>query len=176
MLRRPARLSLIAFSVLLAKNHLKHREMTFRLLFYQRARVYIHGSMRKRLMRIIRVTVPGWTEKCNRKCEWTGEKRTEAAQNEEGRWCATWGTKSMMAWFTLIDNYSVISEETRHRPNLVCNHFLLTYVLQSHNNIMHTKAERPTETLRVICVSVTVIHLQTELPNAENACSRKPGW
>lgn len=82
----------------------------------------------------------------------------------------------MMAWFTLIDNYSVISEETRHRPNLVCNHFLLTYVLQSHNNIMHTKAERPTETLGVICVSVTVIHLQTELPNAENARSRKPGW
>lgn len=67
----------------------------------------------------------------------------------------------MMAWFTLIDNYSEISEEKRHRPNLVCNHFLLIYVPQSNNNIMHTKAERPKETLGVICISITVIHLQT---------------
>lgn len=67
----------------------------------------------------------------------------------------------MMAWFTLIDNYSVISEEKRHEPNLVCNHFLLICVLQSNNNIMHTKAERPTETLGAMCMSVTVIHRQT---------------
>lgn len=90
-----------------------------------------------------------------------GKKRTEAAQNEEGRWRTTWGTKSTMAWFTLIDNYSVISEEKRHRPNLVCNHFLLIHVLQSNNNIMHTKQGSPAETLGVICMSVTVIHLQT---------------
>lgn len=69
--------------------------------------------------------------------------------------------KCTMAWFTLADNYRVISEEKHHRPILVCNHFLLLYVLGSNNNVMHTKQQKPTETLGVICISITVIHLQT---------------
>ena len=113
--------------------------------------------MHKRIIRVIVVELKDAAGNVN---GWGGG---EAAQNEEGRRCTTWGIKCTMAWFTLTDNYRVISEE-KQQAYLCLQSFPTPYILQSHNKIMHAKQQKGSDF--TTCRQPSY---------AENACSGKLG-